>query len=255
MSNGWDCCRVKYEGKIFKTSKNGDLIVLEYFNHKEVKVKFLDTGNISIVKASDLRKGKAKDRSIASILNHGIVGSDFLDAGFSSTREYTYWYAMLQRCYSDKYQQKGVTYKGCSMSENFKYFPFFMEWCNKQIGFDQESWQLDKDILVKGNKIYSEDTCCFVPAEINSVFIKCDRSRGEYPLGVNYHKATRKFVAQISYRKIKTHLGLYDTAEDAFKAYKKSKEKLIKSLADKYMDVLDPRVYKAMVEYEVEIGD
>ena len=94
-----------------------------------------------------------------------------------------------------------------------------------------------------------------MPAEINSVFIKCDRSRGEYPLGVNYHKATRKFVAQISYRKTKTHLGLYDTAEDAFKAYKKSKEKLIKSLADKYMDVLDPRVYKAMVEYEVEIGD
>ena len=138
--------------------------------------------------------------------------------------------------------------------------PHHKKWCNKQIGFrsrDEKGkvFHLDKDILIKGNKIYSEDTCCFVPAEINSLFIKCDRSRGEYPLGVNYHKATRKFVAQISYRKTKTHLGLYDTVEDAFKAYKKSKEKLIKSLADKYMDVLDPRVYRAMVEYEVEIGD
>ena len=225
-------------------------------NDSNVHIKFLNTGYETVTLNSCILSGEIRDRYFPSVHGVGIVGEESSrDSNGNKLKEYFLWNHMLTRCYGKKAKLKLPSYEDCTASTNFKYFPYFKDWCSKQIGFGNEGWQLDKDILVKGNKIYSEDTCCFVPAEINSVFIKCDRSRGEYPLGVNYHKATRKFVAQISYRKIKTHLGLYDTAEDAFKAYKKSKEKLIKSLADKYMDVLDPRVYKAMVEYEVEIGD
>ena len=243
-------------GSVHSTNKYGDFIITKYVNASNVHIKFLNTGYETVTLNSCILSGEIRDRYFPSVHGVGIVGEESSrDSNGNKLKEYFLWNHMLTRCYGKKAKLKLPSYEDCTASTNFKYFPYFKDWCSKQIGFGNEGWQLDKDILVKGNKIYSEDTCCFVPAEINSVFIKCDRSRGEYPLGVNYHKATRKFVAQISYRKIKTHLGLYDTAEDAFKAYKKSKEKLIKSLADKYMDVLDPRVYKAMVEYEVEIVD
>ena len=243
-------------GSVHSTNKYGDIIITKYVNASNVHIKFLNTGYETVTLNSCILSGEIRDRYFPSVHGVGIVGEESSrDSNGNKLKEYFLWNHMLTRCYGKKAKLKLPSYEDCTASTNFKYFPYFKDWCSKQIGFGNEGWQLDKDILVKGNKIYSEDTCCFVPAEINSVFIKCDRSRGEYPLGVNYHKATRKFVAQISYRKIKTHLGLYDTAEDAFKSYKKSKEKLIKSLADKYMDVLDPRVYKAMVEYEVEIGD
>ena len=141
------------------------------------------------------------------------------------------------------------------MSDNFKYYPYFKNWCSKQVGFGNKGWQLDKDILIKGNKIYSEDTCCFVPAEINSLFIKCDRSRGEYPIGVNYHKRDRKYVAKISRFKEDIHLGYFYTPDEAFNAYKEAKEAYIKEVANKWKDQIDLRVYEALMNYQVEITD
>ena len=243
-------------GSVHSTTKCGDFIITKYVNCHNVHIKFLSTGYERVVSTSQISLGEIRDRYYPSVHAVGIIGEEpSRDDKGNKLKEYRLWNHMLTRCYGEKAKLKLPSYEDCTASDNFKYFPYFKDWCNKQIGFWNEGWQLDKDILVKGNKIYSEDTCCFVPQEINSVFTKCDRSRGEYPLGVNYHKATRKFVAQISSRKIKIHLGLYDTVEEAFKVYKKSKEDLIKSLADKYIDVLDPRVYKAMVQYEVEIDD
>ena len=212
-------------GSVHSTNKYGDFIITKYVNASNVHIKFLNTGYETVTLNSCILSGEIRDRYFPSVHGVGIVGEESSrDSNGNKLKEYFLWNHMLTRCYGKKAKLKLPSYEDCTASTNFKYFPYFKDWCSKQIGFGNEGWQLDKDILVKGNKIYSEDTCCFVPAEINSVFIKCDRSRGEYPLGVNYHKATRKFVAQISYRKIKTHLGLYDTAEDAFKAYKNLKK-------------------------------
>lgn len=62
-------------------------------------------------------------------------------------------------------------------------------------------WALDKDILVKGNKIYSPETCCFVPQEINNLFTKRKSCRGTLPIGVKYIKENKKFSASFSRNK------------------------------------------------------
>ena len=242
-------------GDIFDTNNCGKLVVLEYKGHLDVIVKFIDTGYVTSVQAGHLRKGEVNDRSLPSVCGVGIIGNGIARVCGVETRDYQLWKSMLCRCYDEKYSNKYPTYKDCTASDNFKYLPYFEEWCHQQIGFDQVGWQLDKDILIKGNKIYSEDTCCFVPAEINSLFIKCDRSRGEYPIGVSYPKRVRKYVAKMRKFKEDIHLGCFSKPDEAFNAYKEAKEAYIKEVANKWKDQIDLRVYEALMSYEVEITD
>lgn len=115
------------------------------------------------------------------------------------------------------------------------------------------SWHLDKDILIKGNKVYSPDTCCLVPQEINILFVKCNINRGDLPIGVI--EINGRFSSSVSKNNKIRHLGKFNTLEEAFESYKFAKEKHIKEVADKWRDKLDPRVYEAMYNYEVEITD
>ncbi len=172
------------------------------------------------------------------------------------TKEYQLWSSMLKRCYSEKCQQEQPTYLGCSVGENFKYFQRFAKWCQSQIGFGLEGWQLDKDILIRGNKVYSEDTCVFVPRKINCMLVKQSPSRGEFPIGVSWFKRDKNYKAQCNDGNgTNKHLGYSATPEGAFQAYKEFKEVVIKRLAVEYIGTLDPRAYDALMKYEVNIND
>jgi hypothetical protein len=115
--------------------------------------------------------------------------------------------------------------------------------------------ELDKDILIKGNKIYSPDTCIFVPHEINMLFIKRNAKRGKYPIGVSYDKQKKKFEASCSINNKQKRIGRFSTAEDAFNAYKIYKEGLIKQVATIYKAKIPYELYNALINYEVEITD
>ena len=114
---------------------------------------------------------------------------------------------------------------------------------------------LDKDILHKGNKIYSDETCCFVPEKINTLLIKCDKSRGDCPIGVTYRKRDKIYEVNCSNGEGSDYLGRFDNINDAFHIYKVHKEKIIKQRADEYKQYLPQNVYEALYNYQVEITD
>ena len=173
----------------------------------------------------------AERRIKASVYDVGISGTKYPPTiNDVKTKEYGLWQNMLERCYSDAYKKKHPTYKDCEASENFKSFEYFYEWCNKQIGFGNEGWHLDKDLLIKGNKVYSEDSCIFIPNEINLLLTKRTTSRGKHLIGVCWHKTKKAFVARVNKNKGKSeHLGYFNTELEAFKAYKRAKESLLKN--------------------------
>lgn len=178
------------------------------------------------------------------------------------TKCYQIWHSMLQRCYDHKYHKKALTYINCEVCEEWLCFQNFAKWYyNNYYEVGSQKMCLDKDILCKGNKVYSPETCIFVPERINTLFIKCDKSRGKYPIGVYYKKQTGKFVARCSVYDLKEnksklkHLGLYNTHEEAFEFYKEFKEEYIKEVADYYKGKIPSKLYDAMYNYEVEITD
>lgn len=171
------------------------------------------------------------------------------------TREYTVWEKMLERCYSKSFQEKRPTYLGCTVSENFKDFQFFADWCNKQIGFGNNDWQLDKDIIIRGNKLYGEENCVFVPMEINCLLLSSKVNRGNCPIGVHFDKQAGKYRPSVSIGKKTIHLGSYDCIVSAFMAYKMAKEEHIRAVACKYRFSIDDRVYNTLLKWEVNIDD
>ena len=174
-----------------------------------------------------------------------------------TVKQYDLWRDMLKRCFSEKVQTHRPTYKGCNVSDNFLNYAYFYEWCQEQIGFgkvDEKGryWHLDKDLLFVGNKVYSENTCVFVPQEINSFFNEHGKARGDYPVGVHFHKQKGKFVAQCAVSGKEKHLGYFNTPEEAFAVYKPFKENLCKQLALKWQHEIDPRLFEAMMKWEVK---
>ena len=252
-----DISRKDCVGKVCKSKSSGDFKIVKYNNTANVEIQFLKTGFEAVVQLGHIKNGSVKDLHLPSVYGIGVVGTKYQSrVNGALTKEYTLWVGMLQRCYSTTYQKRHPTYEGCEASDKFKSYEYFYEWCHKQVGFVECGFQLDKDLLVKGNKVYSEDSCVFIPPEINTVLIKSTASRGEHLIGVSWHKTKKAFEARVSKNKGKQeYLGSFNTELEAFKAYKTAKEAFIKEQAEKWKDKIDQRAYNALMDYTVEITD
>ena len=248
-------------GKVCKSLNSGDFKILKYNNTTNVEIRFLKTGYEMVTQLGNIRNGKVKDPYSPSVYGVGIIGAKYPSAIVGrNTKDYALWKRMLERCYSDAYKKKHPTYEGCGVSDNFKSYEYFYEWCHNQIGFGVDGngnpFQLDKDLLIKGNNVYSEDSCVFIPKEINSLLVKREASRGEHLIGVHWHKTRKAFRATVRKNKGKQeHLGLFKTEIEAFNAYKTAKEAFVKEQAEKWKSQIDIRAYNTLMNYQVDIDD
>lgn len=246
-------------GQVFSTKQYGDVTVVRYYNNQHLTVEFQQTGTLCSARLANLHKGKLADpfaeRKAKLIRGNGYPGiGKFRQV--SHTDAYDLWSNMLNRCYNPDMRKNTESYKGCTVCEEWLNFQNFADWYYKQIR--EPGYSLDKDILLKGNRLYHPDRCAMIPPNINILFASRKAGRGQYPIGVYYAKdCTRNpFTARCSDGTGRSvYLGAFPSQAEAFHAYKAYKENLIKQKADEYRERMDPRVYEAMMKYEVEITD
>ena len=241
-----------------------EMVIVHYNGCMDIDVYFPEFDWIfKHAKYNNFKKGEIKCPYERRFYNVGYLGEGKykVSENGKNTRVYDTWKAMLQRCYSEKEHERHPTYIGCEVYEGWHNFQNFAK-CYKDNYYEvgNEKMCLDKDILFKGNKIYSPDTCIFVPETINKLFIKNDKNRGESVIGATLCK-NGKYQAQCNIINPETgkskqeYLGLYDSQEKAFQVYKYHKERNIKQIADYYKIHIPQKLYDAMYNYEVEIDD
>ncbi len=237
--------------------------IVEYRNAKDITIQFKNSGELVECAYGNFKKGVIKSHFTPTIYGFGVVGLDkTIDKNGKHLKSYNVWSSMIQRCYSKKFHLKYPTYKDCSVCGEWLFYPNFKEWFDENYyEIDNYKMTLDKDILIKGNKVYSPNTCVFVPERINLLFTKKDANRGKLPIGVYWNETKNKYQANCSIFDITTNkskgknLGYYNTPEEAYQSYKKEKENNIKQVADYYKDQIPSKLHEAMYRYEVEIAD
>lgn len=156
-----------------------EMVIVNYNGCMDIDVYFPEFDWIfKHAKYNNFKKGEIKCPYERRFYNVGYLGEGKykVSENGKNTRVYDTWKAMLQRCYSEKEHERHPTYIGCEVYEGWHNFQNFAKWYdNNYYEVDNEKMCLDKDILNKGNKIYSPDTCIFVPETINKLFIKNDK--------------------------------------------------------------------------------
>ena len=255
--------------KIDRTGEEGynkigsKMVIVGYRNNRDIDVYFPEYNwNAKNKEYKSFKKGEIKCPYEPRIFGVGYLGEGKYIATENGkiTDEYKIYYSMSQRCYDPELHKRHPTYKGCTVEDYLLNFQHMGEWINENYyQVSGEQMCLDKDILYKGNKVYSRDTCIFVPERINLLFTKHDNDRGDSPIGAtptssgNYKaRCCNGFGKRIT-------LGTYSSKEEAFNVYKKYKEKVIKEVIDSYEGRIPEPYYSklrtAMYNYKVEIDD
>lgn len=216
-------------------------------NRIKIDVYFIDYDWTCIgTSYQHFKDGKIKCPYEPRTYNKGYIGiGKYIPT--ENKKAYSSWLNMFKRCYSDKTSARNSAYKKCEVCEEWHNFQNFCEWYYKHYyEIENQKMHLDKDILVKGNKIYSPKTCVFVPERINKLFetykFKCNKEKGKY-------------IVRIRKNGNNEYLGRFENKDKALESYKQAKEKYIKQVADEYKPYIPKKLYDAMYKYEVEITD
>lgn len=255
-----------------ETSENKEgykMKIIKYNSIRDVTIEFQDEYKARLKgQYYQFKDGRFKNPYHKSVCGVGYLGEGkylAYEENNKTTKVYLVWKNMISRCYDPYYinDDRRLSYVDCFVCEEWHNFQNFAKWYEENYyEIDEEKMHLDKDILIKGNKIYSPETCIFVPSRINVMFTKGKRNRGEYPIGVSYYPQTNKLKVCCSVidkngkRKTK-HLDYFPLNKpfQAFYTYKIFKENYIKQVADEYRSLIPNELYNALYSYKVEIND
>lgn len=254
----WSECKQLYlnlknrVGEVHKTSNGEYCEIIDYINSSNCTVQFEDGTILKNIRYRTVKDSKIRNLNFPHNRGLGCIGF-----GTYNSKEhrvaFNVWRSVLQRCYSKKHQKKCPSYIGCSVCEEWYNFQNFAKWYYENYNPEtMKGWQLDKDFLLKGNKVYSPETCCLIPGEINSLKLFSKRN-GKLPTGV--YEVNNTFVSRINKKGKKYHIGTFKTILEALEVYKVEKEKYISQIAELYKYKIDNRIYQILIDYKVEIDE
>lgn len=243
-------------GKSMINQYGSTYTIIDYIDTKNIVVQF-DNGYIKETEYKEFINGSIKSPYCKSVYGNGYIGEGkykVIDLeNKKATIQYQYWHDMIKRSFDLKLKEKRPSYKDITCCNEWLSFQTFAKWFDENYyTVDDERIHLDKDILYKGNKIYSPETCIFVPARINELFTQQPKSKYGLPTGVD-KLPSGKFRVRIATHgnNLNKHFGVYDVLDEAINSYKINKKDYIITIANLYKDKIPLKLFIAMSKYEV----
>lgn len=245
----YDWCKV---GTVFQTNFHGECEVVGYRTTSDIDVKFKD-GTVVNVRGGNLKKGVVKNPNTPKIF--GVATNDL--ENLTGTKLFKIWHSMIRRCYSDVYHNNRPSYDDVTVQESWLKFSNFKkdveslpfnDYCEKH------NYELDKDILSDGSRMYKLETISFVPKEINSAFIndiRFGKYKGWYVNSQGFFAPSTSGIMD-EYRKNLGFKTSYRTSDEASNVYKTCKKLQLRDLAEKYKGMIDVKVYNKLINYDFD---
>lgn len=231
------------------------MTIITYRGSDDCDIEFDDGTIVRKVTYRNFQKAGIKNPNHPNVQGRGYIGQGKYSQG-THPKIHSRWSGIMNRCYGKNSKDGNPTYKICSVCAEWYNFQNFAKWFEENYNPEyMDSWELDKDILIKGNKIYSPKTCCFVPPIINVQFTRRESCRGKYPIGVIFNKKGNVFEAWCTIGNISRYLGKAHNTEETFYIYKPVKETEIQRLANEWKSLITEPCYQALMNYQVEITD
>ena len=247
----------------FKTKQGDYCKVLKIVTSKEIYVMVSCTDDFEISCCMRINMDNIKRRSLKNPLQKTVLDKGYFGVGKyprtidgKQSPTYKRWLGLFTRCYGLE-DNHNTTYKDCEVCNEWWNFQFYAQWEEENYyEVPGQTMHIEKDFIVKGNKIYSPQYCVFCPININSIITDNGARRGKYTIGVGYKEDSGHYYARVQDGHGNSHwLGTFLTEQEAFKTYKYYKEFYIKQLADEYKHIIPKVLYDAMMNYIVEEND
>lgn len=222
--------------------------IIQYNKAIDITVKFIDSGYVCKARYGNFQRGEVYDKFYPSVCGVGYIGNTTVQENNKRKMSYRFWCNMIYRCYGNKFN----AYKDCYVCDEWLCFENFEKWFNENYyEIENTKMCLDKDILIKGNKVYSPYNCIFVPERINALFEGMNKKERKNIIGVYFNKEKQAYIPYCSNNLNSEYLGFYKTEIEAFKKYKEYKENYIKIIADEYKEYIPNKLYQALYNYTI----
>jgi len=191
-----------------------------------------------------LKKGRVYYPYAPVVQGIGYYGES-LDKNEGISKAHKRWLHLMERAYSDKYHQIYNTYKNVTVCKEWHNFQNYLEWDKNNY---KEGYSLDKDLLsFKNAKIYSPETCIFIPPALNSFLTNKQSTNTSNYTGVSWDKEKNKWKASISTEEGKKSLGYYTDPKVAYIVYKKARAEKALEWQHKMVNILPEHVLKRII--------
>lgn len=238
----------KYIGVTNINNDGQKMTIIGGNTYRNLTVKFEDDTVVNNINFKRFQEGGVFNPYSPHVCGVGFIGDSNIKINGKTKKAYSVWAGMIHRCYD----LKNKAYLECLVCDEWHNFSDFEKWFDQNYyELGDEEVELDKDILVKGNKIYSPETCIFVPKRINSLFVKSNDDNNK-SLGIVWKDKINKYEVRCNIGKHgRKYLGVHSTKEEAFSVYKKFKENYVKQIAEEYKERIPERLYEALYKWKV----
>lgn len=245
-------------GETRNNSKGRKMTIIAYRGADDIDVQFENGFVVEHTQYQLFERGTITDPFCPSFYGVGYLGMRTIYTKSDVyAKPHEVWASMLKRCYNENCERH-PWYEDCEVDERWHNFATFYQWWQENYYELPEGMgriELDKDFKDKHCRTYGPDTCLLIPQRINGAVPKRRTIDKEFPIGITFNKEKQKYHVRVTLKGKDTHIGNYDTFEEAFKVFKSTKEGELKRLAELYKPYIPEEVYEAVINYEVEETD